>query len=229
MYDDNMKGFLRNLSVALGGTIQEAAFETVRVAMNVPGLASLIPDGGSAPSVKLDLGFSAPATVTTVNVDAYLAEINAKQAIIESQGREIATLQAAIDAHAATTVAAVVVPEAAPAPAPARKRAATVTKVSTLVINGVSTPVPSWKQAVIAAVARVYEDGRIGELPTAWFTTVERPAVTTKVDNGLWFLSNLSASAAEARMKKITGLGYAVAVQVKGTTTFIDCATGVGF
>ena len=227
MYDDNMKGFLRNLSVALGGTIQEAAFETVRVAMNVPGLKSLIPDGGSAPPIRLDLGLEAPATASTVNVDAYLAEINAKQAIIESQGREIATLQAAIDAHAATTVAAVVVPEAAPAPA--RKRAATVTKVDAVVVNGTTTPVPSWKQAVIAAVARVYEDGRIGELPTAWFTTVERPAVTTKVDNGLWFLSNLSATAAEARLKKITGLGYAVAVQVKGTTTFIDCATGVGF
>jgi hypothetical protein len=207
MYDDNMKGFLKNLAVALGGTVQEAAFETIRVAMHAPGLASLLPAGAEPPPLVIPTGFTPTATV---NVDPYLAELNAKQAIIESQGREIALLQAKYgDALAEVATA---VPATASAPAPARKRAASAFKVTEVSIDGVATPVKSWKQAVIVAVSRVVEDGRVTELPVAWFSPTEKAPITTMIEDGFYLLSNMSADMAQNRLAKIATLGYNVQV-----------------
>jgi hypothetical protein len=157
--DTILKTFLANLGAHIGGSAQDAAVECVRIATNVPSLAGCLPKdaGPQATKVALDFPASAPASDELADAKATIARLEA----------EIAALQSAPKAAKAPKA-----PKAAKAPKAPKATATGITsqgKLKGLIIDGVDTPVRSWRAGTVYLMNTVYTSDKKSDVPDNWW------------------------------------------------------------
>ena len=201
--DTILKSFLANLGAHIGGSAQDAAIECVRIATNVPSLAGCLPKdaGPQATKVALDFPASAPASDELADAKATIARLEA----------EIAALQSAPKAAKAPKA-----PKAAKAPGSQDQG-----KLKNLIIDGVDTPVRSWRAGAMHMLDLIAVAGKKGDVAGGWFRD-EANRFTAPLPSGGFAFVNMGGSECEKRIRKaakVLGLSVTLRVEAADGTT----------
>lgn len=212
--DTILKTFLANLGAHLGGSAQDAAIECVRIATNVPSLAGCLPKDACPQATKVALDFPAPAPAPASDE---LADAKATIARLEA---EIAALQsapkAALAPKAPKAAKAPKAPKAAKAPGSQDQG-----KLKNLIIDGVDTPVRSWRAGAMHMLDLIAVAGKKGDVAGGWFRD-EANKFTAPLPSGGFAFANMSGSECEKRIRKaakVLGLSVTLRVEAADGTT----------
>jgi hypothetical protein len=233
--DPILKQFLQALATEIGGTMQEAALEAVRIAACIPNLSRLLPAGYEA-KCAVDLGDLRPAVADTSALDAEIADAKSKIASLEAaiKGRDehISNLIAA----AAVLVETVPEPKAPKAPkaekppkapkaekapkAPKAEKAPKAAKepgagVTALVIDGAEVAIRSFRAGLIYMMRTAVDAGHKAALPAVWFRDTPDFRTVT-LPSGEHAVVHMDATQAELRIRKIAKV-IGVTLTVKST------------
>ena len=207
--DTILKTFLANLGAHIGGSAQDAAVECVRIATNVPSLAGCLPKDAGPQATKVALDFPAPAPASDELADA--------KATIARLEAEIAALQSAPKAAKA--------PKAPKAPKAAKAAKAPGSqdqgKLKNLIIDGVDTPVRSWRAGAMHMLNLIAVAGKKGDVAGGWFRD-EANKFTAPLPSGGFAFANMSGSECEKRIRKaakVLGLSVTLRVEAADGTT----------
>jgi len=215
--DTTLKAFLVNLGAHIGGSAQDAAIECVRIATNVPSLAGCLPNGASPQTTTVDV--TLPAAASTV-VEAELSD--AKATIVRLQD-EVAALKAGqTNARAASeapaTPAAPKAPKAAKAPSASLSDAG---NLKAIVVDGVETPVRSWRAGAMHALGLLTAAGKKADVPGGWFRD-DASDRTVTLPSGDHAFASIVTGECEKRIRKVVEvLGLSVTLRIAaedGTT-----------
>ena len=228
--DPILKQFLQALATEIGGTMQEAALEAVRIAACIPNLSRLLP-AGYDPKCAVDIGDLRPAVPTatpSLDTEFLVATLEAKIASLEAsiKGRD----EHISNLIAAAAVLAANVPDEAPVKAPKVAKEPKAPKVAkepgsgvvALVIDGAEVAIRSYRAGLIHMMRTAVGAGHKTAFPPSWFRDTPDFRTVT-LPGGEHAVVHMDATQAELRIRKVAKvMGVTLTIKVTnadGSTT----------
>ena len=240
--DPILKQFLQALATEIGGTMQEAALEAVRIAACIPNLSRLLP-AGYDPKCAVDIGDLRPAVPTatpSLDTEFLVATLEAKIASLEAsiKGRD----EHISNLIAAAAVLAANVPDEAPVKTPKAPKVAKEPKepkvakepkepkaakepgsgVAALVIDGAEVAIRSYRAGLIHMMRTAVGAGHKTAFPPSWFRDTPDFRTVT-LPGGEHAVVHMDATQAELRIRKVAKvMGVTLTIKVTnadGSTT----------
>ena len=225
--DPILKQFLQALATEIGGTMQEAALEAVRIAACIPNLSRLLP-AGYDPKCAVDIGDLRPAVPTatpSLDTEFLVATLEAKIASLEAsiKGRD----EHISNLIAAAAVLAANVPDEAPVKATKVAKEPKAAKepgsgVAALVIDGAEVAIRSYRAGLIHMMRTAVGAGHKTAFPPSWFRDTPDFRTAT-LSSGEHAVVHMDATQAELRIRKVAKvMGVTLTIKVTnadGSTT----------